>query len=82
MMHMGAVLVRMNYASTAISVTPKGWNVSVRMLDFVILHRYWDALVVRSQLSLITVFLGDVSRTLEVDDCGGVCVDVIKISDR
>ena len=57
---MRAVLVVTKYLSIVFSVGPKGWNVSVRILDFVILHCNRDALVVRSQLSLITVFFGDV----------------------
>ena len=50
MVHMRAVLVKTKYVSIVFSVTSKGWNVSVRILDFVILHCDRDALVVRSQL--------------------------------
>ena len=70
MVHMRAILVKTKCASIVFSVTPKGWNRSVCMLHFVILHCERDVFVVRSQLSLITMFLGDVSPTLEAISCG------------
>ena len=62
MAHMRAVLVKTKYLSVVFSVTPNDWNVSMLLSNFVILHCDRDALVVRSRLSLITVFLGDISE--------------------
>ena len=54
---MRAVLVKTKFVSFVFSVTPKGCNVSVRMLESVILLGDRAVLIVRSLPSLIAVFL-------------------------
>ena len=53
-----------------------------RLLELVMLRRDGDAPLVKSQLSFVAVFLGVVSRTPDVINCGKLLVDVIKILDR
>ena len=47
------------------------------LLDLVMLRRDREAPVLKSQFSMIAVFLGVVSRTPENDFCSGVGVDII-----
>ena len=53
-----------------------------RLLDFVVLRRDGDAPSVKSQLSMIAVFLGNVSRNLDIVSCDRLFLDAIETLDR